>query len=565
MTRFLRSFVAAGPRTPIARMRGPAATLGCSPPARRPRRSRSASPPAAAPATTPGARRRQRRHDRPGRLLDPAGRSTRSRSSRRSRRPPRARASPSRTRSAPRATSRARSRPACRPTSSTCRSSPTSTGSSTPGSSPRTTTTASTTAAPQNSVVVFVTRPGNPEGIDSWDDLVTGEVEVITPNPFTSGGARWNLMAAYGSQIAQGKSEDEALDFVAQVLENTPVQDASARDALQTFIGGKGDVLLSYENEAIGAIEAGEEVEYIVPDETILIETKAAVSEEADDPEAAQAFLDFLLLRRGPAAVRRGRLPAGQRGDPRRVRGRVPDAEGPVHDRGVRRLGDGRDRVLRSRRGLGRGDRARIWGWRRSEPTGAVATAKAPPRPSFRLGLGGPGLTRGLVVGYLSLMVLLPIAAVVATSLEGGLGAFWDAVTAAAGGRGAEADRDRVVDRRRDQRRLRDDDRLGPRPRRVPRQAVRQLAHRPAVRAADDRRRARPCSRSTARTACSGSRASRSPAIGVVMALLFVTLPFVIRSVQPVLLELDTEMEEAAASLGARPADDLPPRHRFPT
>jgi sulfate transport system substrate-binding protein len=151
----------------------------------------------------------------------------------------------------------------------------------------------------QNSVVVFVTRPGNPEGIDSWDDLVTGEVEVITPNPFTSGGARWNLMAAYGSQIAQGKSEDEALDFVAQVLENTPVQDASARDALQTFIGGKGDVLLSYENEALGAIAAGEEVEYVVPDETILIETKIAVSEEADDPDAAQAFIDFQLSDEG--------------------------------------------------------------------------------------------------------------------------------------------------------------------------------------------------------------------------------------------------------------------------
>ncbi len=151
----------------------------------------------------------------------------------------------------------------------------------------------------QNSVVVFVTRPGNPEGIDSWDDLVTGEVEVITPNPFTSGGARWNLMAAYGSQIAQGKSEDDALDFVAQILENTPVQDASARDALQTFIGGKGDVLLSYENEAIGAIDAGEELEYTIPDETILIETKAAVTEEADDPEAAQAFLDFQLTDEG--------------------------------------------------------------------------------------------------------------------------------------------------------------------------------------------------------------------------------------------------------------------------
>jgi sulfate transport system substrate-binding protein len=151
----------------------------------------------------------------------------------------------------------------------------------------------------QNSVVVFAVRPGNPEGIETWDDLVSGEIEIITPNPFTSGGARWNLMAAYGSQIAEGKSEDEALDFVAQVLENTPVQDASARDALQTFVGGKGDVLLSYENEAIGAIAAGEELDYIVPDETILIETQAAVTEEADDPEAAQAFLDFQLSDEG--------------------------------------------------------------------------------------------------------------------------------------------------------------------------------------------------------------------------------------------------------------------------
>ena len=107
----------------------------------------------------------------------------------------------------------------------------------------------------QNSVVVIGVRPGNPENIDSWDDLVSGDIEVITPNPFTSGGARWNLMAAYGSQIAQGKSEDEALDFVAQILEHTPVQDASARDSLQTFIGGKGDVFLSYENEALGAID----------------------------------------------------------------------------------------------------------------------------------------------------------------------------------------------------------------------------------------------------------------------------------------------------------------------
>jgi sulfate/thiosulfate transport system substrate-binding protein len=151
----------------------------------------------------------------------------------------------------------------------------------------------------QNSVVVFLVRGGNPEDIQDWDDLVTGEVEVLTPNPFTSGGARWNLMAAYGAQIAQGASEEEALDYIQQLLENTPVQDKSASEALATFTGGKGDVLLAYENEAIRAQEAGEDVEYVIPDDTILIETLAAVSEEADDPDAARAFLDYLLSEDG--------------------------------------------------------------------------------------------------------------------------------------------------------------------------------------------------------------------------------------------------------------------------
>ena len=96
---------------------------------------------------------------------------------------------------------------------------------------------------------------------------------MITPNPFTSGGARWNIMAAYGQVIENGGSEEEALTFVEDMLRNTVVQDASARDSLNTFLGGQGDVALSYENEAIGAIDAGEELEYTVPDDTILIET----------------------------------------------------------------------------------------------------------------------------------------------------------------------------------------------------------------------------------------------------------------------------------------------------
>lgn len=150
-----------------------------------------------------------------------------------------------------------------------------------------------------DSVVVISVRPGNPEGIESWEDLVSGEVEIITPNPATSGGAKWNIMAAYGSQISAGKSPDEALDFVAEIIANTSVLDDSARDSLQTFANGKGDVLIGYENEAIQAQEEGVELEYVIPDETILIENPAAVTADAQDPETAKAFLDFIWSKEG--------------------------------------------------------------------------------------------------------------------------------------------------------------------------------------------------------------------------------------------------------------------------
>jgi sulfate transport system substrate-binding protein len=142
-----------------------------------------------------------------------------------------------------------------------------------------------------DSVVVFMVRPGNPEGIQTWEDLATGDVEIINPNPATSGGARWNIMAAYGSQIAKGASEQEALDFVETILHNTSVQDDSARDSLATFQGGKGDVLIGYENEALQAQEEGVELDYVVPDDTILIENPAAVTVDSD--AAATKFLDF--------------------------------------------------------------------------------------------------------------------------------------------------------------------------------------------------------------------------------------------------------------------------------
>ena len=150
-----------------------------------------------------------------------------------------------------------------------------------------------------NSVVVFVVREGTPEGIQAWDDLLREGVEVITPNPFTSGGAKWNLMAAYGAQLEQGKSDEEALQYLRDLLAQVPVQDKSAREALQTFAAGKGDVMLAYENEAIFAMEQGQDIEYVVPDETILIENPAAVTNDADP--ATQAWLDFV---RSPEAQR---------------------------------------------------------------------------------------------------------------------------------------------------------------------------------------------------------------------------------------------------------------------
>ncbi|HYP54738.1 MAG TPA: substrate-binding domain-containing protein, partial [Solirubrobacterales bacterium] len=112
----------------------------------------------------------------------------------------------------------------------------------------------------QESVVVLAVRKGNPEGIESFDDLLTKDVEVITPNPLSSGGARWNIMALYGSQLHQGKSDQQALDAVRTVLEKTIVQPGSARDALAAFTQGEGDVLLAYENEAIKAEEEGEDI-----------------------------------------------------------------------------------------------------------------------------------------------------------------------------------------------------------------------------------------------------------------------------------------------------------------
>jgi sulfate transport system substrate-binding protein len=143
-----------------------------------------------------------------------------------------------------------------------------------------------------DSVVVFIVREGNPKGIKGWDDLTKPGVEVLTPNPFTSGGARWNVMAGYGAQLEQGMSEAEAQEYLRSLFKNVVVQDKSARESLTTFASGKGDVLLGYENEAIFAKRQGQPIDYVVPDQTILIENPVAATEGAS--EAGKDFVEFL-------------------------------------------------------------------------------------------------------------------------------------------------------------------------------------------------------------------------------------------------------------------------------
>jgi sulfate/thiosulfate transport system substrate-binding protein len=144
-----------------------------------------------------------------------------------------------------------------------------------------------------DSIVSFVVRNGNPKKIKSWNDLVNPGVSVITPNPFTSGGARWDVMAAYGAQLKAGKTPAQARGYLLKLFKHVAVQDKSARDALNTFLGGKGDVLITYENEAILARHQGQGLYYIDPATTILIENPVAIT-NGKNQAAARAFLNFL-------------------------------------------------------------------------------------------------------------------------------------------------------------------------------------------------------------------------------------------------------------------------------
>jgi sulfate/thiosulfate transport system substrate-binding protein len=144
------------------------------------------------------------------------------------------------------------------------------------------------------SVVSFVVREGNPKNIKTWDDLLKPGVEVLTPNPFSSGAAKWNLLGGYGYASDGGKNPEAGLDYLTKLItEHVKVQDKSGREALQNFIGGNGDVLLSYEYEAVTANKNGEKLEYVIPDDTIKINIDIATTKDA--PPEAKSFLDYVL------------------------------------------------------------------------------------------------------------------------------------------------------------------------------------------------------------------------------------------------------------------------------
>jgi sulfate/thiosulfate-binding protein len=143
------------------------------------------------------------------------------------------------------------------------------------------------------SVVVFVVRNGNPKHIRTWDDLVKPGVDVVAANPFASGGARWNVLAAYGSQLREGKAPTKAVAYLNTLFHHVVAQDTSARNALNTFLSGKGDVLLTYENEAILAQQQNKPVYYLIPKATIQIENPIAVTTNSKNKATAQAFVKF--------------------------------------------------------------------------------------------------------------------------------------------------------------------------------------------------------------------------------------------------------------------------------
>ncbi len=158
--------------------------------------------------------------------------------------------------------------------------------------------------SPFGSVVVMVVRQGNPKGIKDWSDLLKPGISVVTPNPLSSGSAQWNLLAPYAAASHGGQDQAAGLDYITKlVTQHVHTQPASGAEATEAFRQGTGDVLLSYENEAIAAVKAGGQFEYIVPPQTFKIENAVAVVSTSSKSATARTFVEFLSSTAGQQAV----------------------------------------------------------------------------------------------------------------------------------------------------------------------------------------------------------------------------------------------------------------------
>jgi sulfate transport system substrate-binding protein len=150
-----------------------------------------------------------------------------------------------------------------------------------------------------DSVVAIVVRPGNPLGINSWNQLTKSGVKIVTPDPISSGSARWNMLAAYESQIDQGLNATSALTFIDLLIKNTVSEPSSGSKALSAFIAGTGNVLLAYESDALNALAAGQKIQIIQPTQNLLIQNPAALTTTGTSNPSAVKFYDFIFSKAG--------------------------------------------------------------------------------------------------------------------------------------------------------------------------------------------------------------------------------------------------------------------------
>jgi sulfate/thiosulfate-binding protein len=150
-----------------------------------------------------------------------------------------------------------------------------------------------------DSVVAIVVKPGNPLGIHSWNDLTNAGVKIVTPDPISSGSARWNLLAAYEAQIDQGSSAAQANTYINALIKNVISEPSSGSKALSAFIAGTGNVLLAYESDALNAFVSGQKIQIVQPAQNLLIQNPAALTKTGSANKAAVAFYDFLFSKAG--------------------------------------------------------------------------------------------------------------------------------------------------------------------------------------------------------------------------------------------------------------------------